>query len=309
MLHQPVSNPSRARYRRDKGKLFVEPLLPTLVDAPPEGEQWVHEIKYDGYRTLIVNNAGQGSAFTRRGRDWTARYVPVVSEACRLRCRSCAIDGEMIVQDAQGRSDFASFEADVAATRSDRIVFMAFDLLELDGYDMRWEPLRERRRRLADLIGGHDPRARIQFSESHEGSGAALLEAACAMGLEGVVSKKLTSTYRSGRQKSWLKTKCYDEGEFLVVGAEHEPGKPAFALLARETDTGLEYAGSAFVTLGGEERDRFWETVDAHARSRPVIPLAKGKGRRWVEPVLRIHAQHLKGAGKLRHATIREILP
>jgi bifunctional non-homologous end joining protein LigD len=303
MFEQPVLNPSRARYRRRPRELFVPPLLPTLVDVPPEGDQWEHEIKYDGYRTLVAVDHGKGRAFTRNGHDWTSRYVPVVGEACRLRCRSAAIDGEMVVQDEAGRSDFFAFQSDVSASHTDRLIFYAFDLLELGGQDLRGETLRDRRARLRDLVGRHSPDARIQYSEALAGSWPEILEAACAMELEGIVSKKLTSRYRSGRQRSWLKTKCYDEGEFVVIGAEHEPGKPAFALLARETDEGLAYAGSAFMTLGGEDRDRFWTMVELHGRSKPVIRMEKRKAGR-VDPVLRVRVQHLKGGGKLRHASV-----
>lgn len=307
MFEQSILNPSRAKYRRRRSELFVPPLLPTLVAEPPVGEQWEHEIKYDGFRTLIVNNAGRARAFTRNGHDWTDKYAPVASAACLLRCRSCAIDGEMIVQDERGRSDFVAFQTEVGAGRTGRLVFMAFDLLELDGRDLRAETLRERRRVLAGLVGSHRPDARIHFSESHSGNGAELLAAACAMGLEGIVSKKLRSTYRSGRQKSWLKTKCYDEGEFLVIGAEHEPGKPAFALLARETEAGLEYAGSAFMTLSGADRDRFWTMVEQRGRAKAPLAMEKRKAG-WVDPVMRVRAQFLKGGGKLRHASVREIV-
>ena len=116
-----------------------------------------------------------------------------------------------------------------------RLVFIAFDLLELNGDDLRSEPLQDRRDALRRLIGSHDPSFPIHFSEAMAGSGTEMLAAACSMGLEGIVSKKLRSKYRSGRQRSWLKAKCYDEDEFTVIGAEHKPGQPAFALLARQT--------------------------------------------------------------------------
>jgi bifunctional non-homologous end joining protein LigD len=166
--------------------------------------------------------------------------------------------------------------------------------------------LRVRRAALAKLIGANHPASPIQFSEAHS-DGAALLKAACSMGLEGIVSKKLRSTYRSGRQKLWLKTKCYDEAEFVVIGAEHEKGKPAFAFLARENADGLEYAGSAFITLAAEDRDRFWTMLEAGACSKPIIPMAKKSKARWTEPRLRVRAEYLKGSA-LRHATLRELL-
>jgi bifunctional non-homologous end joining protein LigD len=308
MLEAPILNPSRAKYRRRPYALFVPPLLPTLVDTPPEGERWEHEIKYDGYRTLIVVDYGKGRAFTRNGHDWTDKYAGVAGAACLLTKRSASIDGEMIVQDETGRSDFGALRSAISG-QPQRLIFMAFDLLELDGEDLRQEPLRIRRDKLARLIGKANPASPIQFSESLGGSGPEMLQAACAMGLEGIVSKRVDSKYRSGRSAAWLKTKCYGEDEFTVIGAEHEPGKPAFALLARPGDDGLEYAGSAFVTLAGEARNRFWEMVEARKRAKPVIPMEKGKARRWVEPGMRVRAQFLAGEhGHLRHASIRELL-
>jgi len=135
-----------------------------------------------------------------------------------------------------------------------------------------------------------------------------MLNAACAMELEGIVSKKAVSRYRSGRQTSWLKIKCYAEEEFTVIGAEYEPGSPAFALLARETDDGLAYAGSAFVTLGGSARDRFWTEIERLRWPKPVIAIEWKKSRRWVDPTMRVRVQSLKGSGKLRHATVRALI-
>ena len=136
----------------------------------------------------------------------------------------------------------------------------------------------------------------------------ALLAAAAKLGLEGIVSKKASSPYRSGRSLNWLKAKVFDEGEFVVVGAEHEPGSLAFALLARDAGDHLEYAGSAFITLGADERDKFWTEVALLTRAKPPLPLPQKRGRHWVEPRMRVRAQYLKGGDKLRHATIREIV-
>jgi ATP-dependent DNA ligase len=160
---------------------------------------------------------------------------------------------------------------------------------------------------LEELIGQHDPAWPIQFSQDVS-DGPALLAAAAKHGLEGIVSKKARSPYRSGRTLNWLKTKVFAEGEFVVIGAEHEPGSPAFALLAREAGDRLEYAGSAFLTLDAEDRDRFWTDVERYARPKPAIPMEKKRGRRWVEPRMRVKAQFLAGGDKLRHATIRELI-
>jgi ATP-dependent DNA ligase len=159
------------------------------------------------------------------------------------------------------------------------------------------------------LVGPHARDIPIQFSKSLQGRGAVILEAACGMELEGTVSKKLSSRYRSGRQTSWLKAKYYEEGDFVVIGTKHEPGKPAFALLARETTSGQEYAGSAFLTPAGGERDRFREVIEHSGLRKSPLQMEKRRSARWVEPELRVRVQHLKGRGKLRHAMVREILP
>lgn len=300
--------------RRGKGNVgagFIPPLLPTLVDQPPAGSDWQHEIKHDGYRTEIVLTGDGGRAFTRNGIDWSNRYAALISAALEMHCKSAHLDGEMIVQDEHGRSDFNALRAAIERPgEHHRLIFYAFDLLERDGEDLRKQQLLDRREQLRQLIGGHDPGYPIQFSEGFAGDASELLTAACGHGLEGIVSKKVTSRYVSGRSRVWLKTKCYAETEFTVVGAEHEPGKPAFALLARETPDGLQFAGSAFLTLTGADRDQFWTLIDDRARPRPIIPMPKGKSRRWVDPIMRVRVQHLAGEhDKLRHASIKALLP
>jgi len=286
---------------------FIPPLLPTLVNDVPEGDDWQHEIKHDGYRSQIVINQDRARAFSRNGHDYSAQFQTIVDAARRLGCTSAIVDGETVVQDQQGRSDFHALRSAIHSQQH-RLIFYAFDLLHLNGQDLRRVSLRERRAALADLIGEHDPAWPIQFSEAIVGNGAAVLAQACARELEGIVSKKLDSRYRSGRSASWLKVKCYDEGEFVVLGAEHEPGKPAFALLAREIDGSLDYAGSAFVTLGGEQRDRFWSEIERLARPRAPLKIVGHKKARWARPEMRVQVQHLKGSGMLRHATVREIV-
>lgn len=291
--------------RRPSGA-FIAPMLPTLVSQPPEGTEWLHEIKHDGYRTQIDVAGDATRAFTRNGHDWSERYAHVLAAAGRLACATATLDGEVIVQDENGRSDFRALRSAIERDRS-RLVFYAFDLLALDGRDLRSAPLIERRSILGELIGEHDPSYAIQYSEHHDGDGAALFGAACGIELEGIVSKRATSRYRSGRTQNWLKTKCYEEADFTVIGAERGKG-PAFALLAREISDGLEYAGSAFVTLAEPERDRFWREVERLAVDRAPIPMEKRPKTVWMRPELRVSAQYLGGPGSLRHATLRELL-
>jgi ATP-dependent DNA ligase len=184
---------------------------------------------------------------------------------------------------------------------------MAFDLLHLDGHDVRSEPLIDRRGRLKELVGCHDPSCRIQYSEHVIGGGGDMFNACDRMGLEGIISKKISSRYHSGKVRSWLKVKCWAEGEFVVIGVEPASDGPAVALLARETELGLEYAGGAAVTLAQSDRDRFWRKAE---RLRAGSPAARCPSKRaqWLEPQLRVTARYLKGEGKLRHATLSTVL-
>jgi DNA ligase D-like protein (predicted ligase) len=287
---------------------FIEPMLPTLVSEAPAGDDWLHEVKFDGFRTQLVLNGNEARAFTRRGFDWSERYRPILNAAAELDCTSAIIDGEMIVQDEQGRSDFHAFQHAMRHEPA-RLVFMAFDLLHLNGEDQRTTQLLERRERLFDLIGCHDPGCRIQHSEHVVGGGGALFNACDRMGLEGIVSKRIRSRYRSGRSPQWLKVKCWAEGEFVVVGIEPAAGGPAVAMLARETPLGLEYAGGAAITLAEADRELFWRRVDALTSAEWPGGVSLGEKAKRLRPELRVRARHLKGSGKLRHATVSGLLP
>ena len=128
------------------------------------------------------------------------------------------------------------------------------------------------------------------------------------MGLEGIVSKRATSRYRSGRSTSWLKTKCMAESEFVVIGVERQPGQVPFALLAREEDSRLAYAGSAFVTLGGADGELFWRRAADLASEEPALKEFRTRTAQWLRPEMRVRARHLKGGDKLRHATIAGVI-
>lgn len=181
---------------------------------------------------------------------------------------------------------------------------MAFDIMHLNGKDLRREPLIKRRECLQELVGQHDPGFRIQFSEHVLGGGVAMFEAADRMGLEGIVSKRINSRYRSGRSRSWLKVKCFAEGEFVVIGVQPGDRGPATALLAREADERLEYVGGAAITLADGQRDQFWRSVEALATAAPVIAVPKSGRTTWLRLGLSVRARHLKGSDRLRHATL-----
>jgi len=281
-------------------------MLPSLVVKPPMGERWIHEIKHDGYRTILVIDGGQARAFTRNRNDWTSTYPAIVAAAAKLRCKSAIIDGEVICPGEDGRSDFHGIRSAIGA-RGRGLVFIAFDLLFLDGKDLRDRPLEERRRLLRGIIP-RSPKSLLQFSDDVAGEAAEIFAAAEAMGLEGIVSKRLGSPYRSGRADTWRKTKCVTEEEMILVGTklDSRTGSP-MALLARREGDELIYAGSAGFVMPEAERDRLRTRTEELRVARPAIrELAAKRDARWLKPELTVRVRHLKGEG-LRHAVVKGI--
>jgi ATP-dependent DNA ligase len=172
-------------------------MLPSLAAQPPTSDHWIHEIKHDGYRTILVVRDGRAQAFTRNHNDWTDRYPGIIAAVVKLRCRSAVIDGEVIVQDEAGRSDFTAVQ-EAIRWHPDRLVFFAFDLPFLNDEDLRDAPLEERREYLRIIIRQsfdrrEHGRARIQFSDGVVGNGPAVFAEAEKLGLEGIVSKRRDS--------------------------------------------------------------------------------------------------------------------
>ena len=184
---------------------FVEPCLPSKAEQPPSGPLWVHEIKHDGYRLMVRRDGSRiVRCFTRNGNDWTDRFPAIVETATQLRATSFLIDGEAVIIGDDGTPDFRALRSQ---HRDHEAVLVAFDLLERDGEDLRDLPLIERKRRLGRLIGKTKNRWAIQYGEHLKGNGASVLDYACRLGLEGIVSKRVDAPYRSGPSKTWLKSK------------------------------------------------------------------------------------------------------
>lgn len=273
-------------------------MMPTLVAKPPEAGEWIHEVKFDGYRSQLIIEPEGTRIFTRSGIDWTAKYKPLVKAAATLDVESAIIDGEIIVTNEAGLSDFAALRSAITRRPGD-LYLVAFDLLYLKGHDLRDMPVEDRREILATII---PPGGRIQFSEPMPGDAKAIFHLIEEAGLEGMVSKRVGSRYRSGDTTNWLKTKSYTVGEFDLLGVEREAGKPAFALMA-DRHTG-KYVGSAFITLDRDMRERLWKRVQEHAGAAP-----KGMKRpatQWVKPGLVGTVKHLRGEESLRHASLQD---
>ncbi|TIN92372.1 MAG: ATP-dependent DNA ligase, partial [Mesorhizobium sp.] len=216
---------------------FIHPMEPELVDTPPQGDDWLHEIKFDGYRTQVIKDEDGIRLITKNGYDWTGRYIQLAGEAAAIEAEDFIIDGEAITINEAGLSDFHALQSAVTSRNPSRDVYLvAFDLLHLNGHDLRDMPAEDRREILQELVPTGD---RIQFSEAMPGTGDAVYHLVDRAGLEGMVSKRKDSPYRSGPTMNWRKIKCYAEKDMDIIGVQREAGKPAMVLMA---DKG-RYAG------------------------------------------------------------------
>ena len=192
---------------------FIEPALASSIERVPGGARWLHEIKFDGYRVQLHIHDGQLKVFTRRGNDWTKRFRKIAADASDIAIRSAIIDGEVVVPSASGVSDFSVLQNELKS-RSTKIVLVAFDLLYLNGHDLRKLPLTARKAELRRIIHG----TAVQFSDSFEIDGQEMYQHACKLGLEGVVSKVRDSAYVSGRGNIWVKKTCQQRETLTIAG-------------------------------------------------------------------------------------------
>ena len=286
----------------------VLPQLATAVARVPDGPDWVFEPKLDGFRVLCRRGPEGIAILTRGGRDWTMRFPGIAEGALQLPCDSAILDGEAVVLDRRGLSDFQRLQKAIAAG-DERIVFVAFDLLYLDGYDLRDVPL-ERRKALLERLLDKPPPA-IRYGEHVQGPGPEFLREACRLGLEGIIAKRAGDSYRAGRTRSWLKVKCIRRQEFVVVGFTKPAGtRSGFGalLLATRDSAGapLRYAGK--VGTGFDRRT----LADLRARLEPLrrkgasiadAPPRIAREALWVVPrlVAEIAFSEWTDDGRLRH--------
>lgn len=280
--------------------------LATLVDHVPAGNAWLHEMKYDGYRTLISIGGGDGRAYTRSGLDWTDKFAPVVADAATLDVASALLDGEAVVLDAEGRT---SFQALQNALKEDpgSILYYAFDLLALDGEDLTDRPLTERKEKLAALIGSGT--SKIRYSDHIAGRGEELFGTFCEAGLEGVISKRADAKYVGSRSGSWVKTKCIKRQEFVIVGWTPSDKQRGFRalLLGVNEDGKLRYAGKAGTGYTADEIDKLMGLMAPLEVKEPTVeaPRAAVRGAHWIQPklVAEIAFMEVTGDGVLRHSS------
>ncbi|WP_420383146.1 DNA ligase D [Novosphingobium sp.] len=293
-----------------KGKSALPPFQPvqlaTLVDHVPAGNAWLHEMKYDGYRTLIATGGGQGRAYTRSGLDWTEKFAGIVDAATGLDASAMLLDGEAVVLDTEGRTSFHALQGALKDDRA-QILYYAFDLLSLDGQDLTALPLTERKAKLAALIGDGSPK--IRYSGHIVGRGEELFETFCKAGLEGVVSKRADAPYSGSRSGAWVKTKCIQRQEFVIVGWTPSDKQRGFrALLLGVNDDGkLRYAGKVGTGFDTAEIDKLIDLMMPLATDTPTVeaPRTAVRGAHWIRPqlVAEVAFMEVTADGVLRHSS------
>ena len=271
---------------------WVAPQLATLVGAAPDGPDWVHEIKLDGYRVLARIERGRARLLTRNRQDWTERFPSVAEAAAALPVKEALLDGEIVALDRSGVSSFQALQQGAEETGGWSLAYVAFDLLFLDGRDLRPRPLVERKKALARLLRGR--RGRLRYSEHFDAPGPEVHRRACRMHLEGIVSKRKQAPYVAGRGQAWLKVKCVARQEFVIGGYTDPEGARAelgsLLLGVHDRDGRLVYAGrvgtgftdATLAALG----KRLRKLGQGSSPFSPEGPRPPARGAHWVRPVL-----------------------
>jgi bifunctional non-homologous end joining protein LigD len=294
----------------------VEPALAQLKAHPPQGDQWSWELKWDGYRLAIHIEPTGVRILTRGGHDWTHRFPAIEQAARALGPATMIIDGEAVVLDDEGRPDFGLLQKSLGASgktagnRASDAILYAFDLIYLDGHDLRNIEYRSRRHLLEDTLKDND--GAIRLSETIDADPAILLEHVGSLGLEGIVGKHLDQPYRSGRTGDWVKIKCVGSEAFMIVGYEPSTASPAgFASLALAAYRGDELVHVGNLGTGFKEAEmiRLRKMLDKlrWKRKQPPVPFPEKSDIVWVEPTLiaEIEFRAWTADGKLRHASYK----
>lgn len=266
---------------------WIDPQLATLVDDVPAGDDWIHEIKYDGYRILAFVEDGRARLVSRNGKDWTAAFPAVASAAARIAVESAVLDGEVVVLDPEGRSSFQLLQNALTGSPTGQLCYMVFDLPYLDGRDLRAIPLERRKEALRSILPS---KGGIAFSDHVEGLGHAFYRHACSYRLEGVISKKRDGPYRGGRSRDWLKTKCSLRQEFVIAGwTDPEGARLAFGalLLGWYDQAKLVYCGKVGTGFTEETLNSLHRMLKPLEVARPALANPpRGKGVHWAKPRL-----------------------
>jgi bifunctional non-homologous end joining protein LigD len=306
---------SKPRKKRKSAPLpkFRKPQLATLVDEVPAGNDWMHEIKFDGYRAMIAAKGEVVRTYTRSGKDWTEKFGPLVEAIAALDLPACLIDGEIVAYDAKGNPDFSTLQQILkrghgSQANSDRLALHAFDLLELAGRDLAKTTNIERKERLEALLASAQPP--IHVADHVIGAGEKLFDAMCKAGQEGIISKKIDAPYSHARSKGWLKVKCTRRQEFVIVGWKKSSakGRPfASLLMAQHEDGELVYKGNVGTGFSGDDLDELAAKMRRLTRKTPPVETDKSSARdvTWVTPklVAEVAFAEFTADGNIRHGS------
>ncbi|MBM7486763.1 bifunctional non-homologous end joining protein LigD [Bradyrhizobium sp. USDA 3686] len=261
---------------------FIGPQLATLKMKAPSGAQWIHEVKYDGYRIQLHIDGETRKAFTRKGYNWIDRFS-VIAGAFDIPGQAI-VDGEVVVIHEE-RTNFSELQADLGRGDQDRLVFFAFDLLWLDGVDLRKHAQLARKELLKQLIDENGLEPPIFYSEHHEGDGQALFEAASKLNYEGIVSKRVDAPYRSDRVEAWQKIKTVQRERFPVVGFVKDPSGVAALYLGKQEGKELRYMGKVGTGWSRTKSAEIRKALDTVVSPKQKLtkPVKKPKAT-WVEP-------------------------
>ncbi len=314
--NQRAAKPAARAKKPGKPPVFAPPQLATLVDSVPTGNDWLHEIKFDGYRALVATSGEDVRVYTRSGLDWTDKFAPLVAEIAALNLPPALIDGEITAPGADGNPSFSALQAELKrghGAQKSRLDFHAFDLLSLNGEDLTPLPQIERKERLEALLGEAKPPIRV--SDHVIGAGEKLYEAMCAAGMEGIIAKRIDAPYRGSRTKAWVKVKCTRRQEFVVIGwtTSSTKARPfASLLLAQNEGDTLVYKGKVGT---GFDADTL---ADLAAKMKPLarktapaeVPRIEARGTQWIAPKLvaeiafaEMTAADETGGGRVRHGS------
>ncbi|MGH9929668.1 MAG: non-homologous end-joining DNA ligase [Pyrinomonadaceae bacterium] len=294
----------------------VAPQLATLVREPPSGAEWLHELKFDGYRMVCHLQRGKARFWSRNGKDWTDKFSNLAAALKAFPAVNAVLDGEVVIVDKAGRSSFQRLQQSMGrgGNKVPAFVFEIFDLVYLDGFSLTQTPLRERKAALEKLLASMKAKGVLRYSDHVGGNGALFFKQACEYGIEGIVSKLADSPYESTRNRNWLKTKCIKRQEFVIVG--YTPSKKDFpgfgSLILGVYDKGkLIYCGRVGTGFSIKQRLEMQKRLDRLSQTTmPFAAKPKDPGLReahWAMPQLvgEVEFMEWTADGLIRHPSFQ----